>query len=204
MGVTGGPTPANRRSRPPSGRWFVVLARVAAALVLIAYVAGIAANAWLDRFIGPRSGDAAEDAILVIGFGMFTLVGALLVARRPGNPIGWFLSAASLVVVASALESYAAYVMTTSGRLDWLAVLGVWLNSWYWFVFIVLAFIYLSLYFSDGRLPSRRWRSVAVFSGVGALIIVVLGILTDTLSGQDIDYGSRTPLGSRASPTSRI
>jgi hypothetical protein len=196
VAVTGAPAPANRRTRPPSGRRYVMLARVAAALVLVAYVAGIAANAWLDRLIRPGSGDhPAESVIIVVGFGMFTLVGALLVARRPGNPVGWFLSAGSLVVVAAALESYAAYVMTTSGRPDWLAVLGVWLNSWYWFVFIMLAFVYLPLYFPDGRLPSRRWRPVVVFSGVGVLVIVVLGMLADKLSGQEIDYQIENPIG---------
>jgi hypothetical protein len=77
----------------------VLFARLAASMVIVFYVAGITANTWLDRLIGPRSGNPAEDAIIVVGFGMFTVVGALLVARRPENPIGWFLSAASLVVI---------------------------------------------------------------------------------------------------------
>ena len=169
--------------------------RVAALVVIVLYVAGIVANAWLGRLIGPRSGEPVEEAIIAVGFGMFAVVGAFLVAQRPGNPVGWILSAASLVTVASALETYAAYVMTTSGRPDGLAVLGVWVNSWYWFVFIVLAFIYLPLYFPDGCLPSRRWLPVAVIPGAGALIIVVLGMLADTLQGQDVDYRIENPIG---------
>jgi hypothetical protein len=188
-------TPANQRTRPPSGRWSAMLARVAATLVLIVYVAGIAANVWLDRRIGPGGGNPVEDVVVRVGFGIFALVGALLVARRPGNPIGWILSATSLVALASALETYAAYVMTTTGRPDRLAVVGAWVNGWYWFVFIVLAFIFLPLYFPDGRLPSRRWLPVAVISGAGALIIVVLGMLADTLAGQDIDYRIENPIG---------
>jgi hypothetical protein len=172
-----------------------MLARVAATLVLIVYVAGIAANVWLDRRIGPGGGNPVEDVVVRVGFGIFALVGALLVARRPGNPIGWILSATSLVALASALETYAAYVMTTTGRPDRLAVVGAWVNGWYWFVFIVLAFIFLPLYFPDGRLPSRRWLPVAVISGAGALIIVVLGMLADTLAGQDIDYRIENPIG---------
>jgi hypothetical protein len=85
--------------------------------------------------------------------------------------------------------------MTTTGRPDRLAVVGAWVNGWYWFVFIVLAFIFLPLYFPDGRLPSRRWLPVAVISGAGALIIVVLGMLADTLAGQDIDYRIENPIG---------
>jgi len=195
VGVTGGRTPANRRSRPESGRWSAMLARAAALIVLVLYVAGIAANRWLDRRIGPGGGNPVEDAIVVVGFGLFALVGAVLAARRPGNLIGWILSVASLVVLASALETYAAYVMTTRGRPDWLAVVGAWANSWYWFVFLALVFVYLPLLFPDGRLPSRRWLPVAVVPGIGLVSMVVLGALVDTLRGQDIDYRIDNPIG---------
>ena len=164
-------------------------------MVLVLYVAGIAANRWLDRRIGPGGGNPVEDAIVVVGFGLFALVGAVLVARRPGNLIGWILSVASLVVLASALETYAAYVMTTRGRPDWLAVVGAWANSWYWFVFLALVFVYLPLLFPDGRLPSRRWLPVAVVPGIGLVSMVVLGALVDTLRGQDIDYRIDNPIG---------
>ena len=53
-------------------------------MVLVLYVAGIAANRWLDRRIGPGGGNPVADVIVAVGFGMF----ALLVARRPGNLIG--------------------------------------------------------------------------------------------------------------------
>jgi hypothetical protein len=172
-----------------------MLARAAALMVLIAYVAGIAANAWLDRFIGPSGEDPVEDAIVIVGFGMSAVVGALLVARRPGNPIGWILSVASLVVPAAALETYAAHVMTTRGRPDWLATVGVWANSWYWLLFLGLVLVYLPLLFPDGHLPSRRWLPVAVVPGIALAVTVVLGALVDTLSGQDIDYQIKNPIG---------
>ncbi len=164
-------------------------------MVLIAYVAGIAANVWLDRLTAPSGDNPVEDAIVVVGFGMFAVVGALLVARRPGNPIGWILSVASLVVLAAALEMYAAYAMTTRGRPDWLATFGVWVNSWYWLLFLGLVLVYLPLLFPDGRLPSRRWLPVAVVPGIALVVMVVLGALVDTLSGQDIDYQIENPVG---------
>lgn len=173
----------------------LLFARAAAGLVVFSYVAGTLLIAWLDRRIGPRGEDPVEDAIITVGFGMFAVVGALIAARRPGNPIGWILCAASLVVVVAALETYAAYVMTTSGQPDWLTVLGVWVNSWYWFVFITLAFIYLPLLFPDGRLLSRRWLPVAAISGVAALIVVVLGMIPEVLKGQDVDYTVENPIG---------
>jgi hypothetical protein len=172
-----------------------LLGRLAAAAVLVLYVASTAANVWLDRSVGPGRGNPVEDAVVSVGFGMFAAVGALLVARRPGNPIGWILSVTSLVVPVSVLETYAAYVMTTTGRPDPLAVVGAWANGWYWFFFIVLAFIFLPLYFPDGRLPSRGWLPVAAISGAGGLAMVVLGMLADTLAGQDIDYRIENPIG---------
>jgi hypothetical protein len=92
-------------------------------------------------------------------------------------------------------DAYAAYVMTTRGEPDALAVLGAWVNSWYWFLLLALLFVYLPLLFPDGRLPSRRWLPVAVVVGIGLLGLVVLGMLTDTLSGQDVEYRIENPIG---------
>ena len=187
--------PGNQQTLPTSGRRSPLVARAAAGLVVAAYVVGMAAIVLLERRTGLGSENPVEDLVIFGGFGMFAVVGALLVAKRPGNPIGWFLSASSLVVGVAALETYAAYVMTTRGRPDWLAVVGAWANSWYWFMFIALAIVYLPLYFPDGRLPSRRWRPVAVIVGIGALVLIVLGMLADTLRGQDVDYRIENPIG---------
>ena len=92
-------------------------------------------------------------------------------------------------------DAYAAYVMTTRGEPDALAVLGAWVQSWYWFLLLGLIFIYLPLLFPDGKLPSRRWLPVAVLVGIGLLGLVVLGMLTDNLSGQDVGYRIENPIG---------
>ena len=186
-----------RSEAPPArtGGRALLVAWAVAWLVVLVYVAGMAAIVLLERRSGLRGENPVEELVIFGGFGAFAVVGALVVAKRPWNPIVWILSAASLVVVIAALETYAAYVMTTRGRPDWLAVVGAWANSWYWFVFIALAFIYLPLYFPDGRLPSRRWRPVAAIVGIGALVLVVLGMLADTLRGQDVDYRIENPIG---------
>jgi len=169
---------------------------VAALLVLLVYVAGICANAWLEHRLGLQSEDSAEDVVLFVGFGLFAAVGALLVAKRPVNPIGWIMSANALIVgIFPACESYAAYVMSTSGHPDALAVVGVWANSWYWYLLLALTFIYLPLLFPDGRLPSRRWLPVAVVPGIGVAGIAILGALTETLRGQTFDYRIDNPIG---------
>jgi hypothetical protein len=173
-----------------------LVARGAALLVLLVYVVGITANGWLERRLGLQSEHPAEDVVLFVGFSLFAAVGALLVAKRPDNPIGWIMSADALIVgIFPACESYAAYVMSTSGQPDALAVVGAWANSWYWYVLLALTFIYLPLFFPDGRLLSRRWLPVAVVPAIGVAGIAILGALTETLRGQTFDYRIDNPIG---------
>ena len=165
-------------------------------LVVLVYVAGIGANLWLESHLRPHNDNPWEDVVLLVGFGAFAVVGALLIAKRPTNPIGWIMAAVALMVrLFPAGDTYAAYVMTTSGHPNALAVFGAWTQSWYWFLLLVLALIYLPLLFPEGRLPSRRWLPVAVLIGIGTSLAVVLGALTDTLSGQTVDYRIENPIG---------
>jgi hypothetical protein len=46
-------------------------------------------------------------------------------------------------------------------------IVGAWVQTWYWWLVIVLASIYLPLLFPDGRLPSWRWLPVAILPGIG-------------------------------------
>lgn len=196
MSVREAREPANERTRPSPGGGSRLFARAAALLVLVVYVAGISVNAWLERRLGLRDENPMEDAMLFLGFSMFAAVGALLVAKRPENLVGWIMGAAALIVgVFPASESYAAYVMTTRGRPDALAIFGAWANSWYWFLLLALVFIYLPLLFPDGRLLSRRWLPVAVLPGIGVASMVVLGALAETLEGQNVDYRIENPIG---------
>ncbi len=165
-------------------------------LVIFVYAAGVSVNVWLSRLLSLRDQNPMEGMVLYVGFGMFAAVGALLVAKRPENPIGWIMGAAALIVgVFPASETYAAYVMTTRGRPDALAVLGAWANTWYWFLLLALILIYLPLLFPDGRLLSRRWYPAAVLPGVGIAGVIVLGTLAETFRGQNVDYRIENPIG---------
>jgi hypothetical protein len=172
------------------------LAGMIAWLVVVLYAAGAGADIWLEARLRSQSGNALEGAALLVGFGGFAVVGALLVAKRPANPIGWIMAAIALMVgLFPAGDAYAGYVMTTRGRPDALAILGAWAQGWYWFLLLSLMLIYLPLLFPDGRLPSRRWLPVAVLAGVGTLATVVLGALSETLTGQDVAYRIENPIG---------
>lgn len=179
-------------------RLLPLLARVVAWLVIPVYILGVSATIWFEYRLALASQDKnlMEDVLLLAGFGAFAVVGALLVAKRPANLIGWIMSVVGLMVALFPVgDAYAAYVMTTRGQPGALAVVGAWVQSWYWYLLLSLALIYLPMLFPDGRLPSRRWLPVAVVAGIGTLGAVFLGMLTDTLSGQNVDYRIENPIG---------
>ncbi len=92
-------------------------------------------------------------------------VGALIVSRRPENPVGWLLGVIGVLVGTNAFfGQYAYYALV--GRISSLPGGGAaaWLATWP----IVLAFglfTYLFLLFPEGRLLSPRWRWILWFSG---------------------------------------
>jgi MFS family permease len=169
---------------------------VVAWLVVLVYATGIMLTIWLEHRLHVRDDPLLEDALLIAGFGAFAVVGALLVAKRPSNLIGWIMAAVALMVGLGLVgDAYAAYAMTTRGRPDALAVVGAWTQGWSWYLLLSLALIYLPLLFPDGRLPSRRWLPVAVLAGIGTLGMVIPGMLTDTLRGTITGYKIDNPIG---------
>jgi hypothetical protein len=161
--------------------WLSLLARVAGWLIFPLYVVGVCGTYLLERRAGLPNEHPVEGAALFVGFGAFAVVGALLVAKRPTNIIGWIMAVVALMLaIFRAGGAYAAYVMATRGQPDALAVFGAWIGLWFWGLILSLVVIYLPLLFPDGRLPSRRWLPVAVLAGIGTLVMVVLAALVDT------------------------
>jgi signal transduction histidine kinase len=172
------------------------ISRVVAWAVVPLYLFGVASHVVLERRLGSPGLDPVEGSLLWIGFGMFAAMGALLVGMRPRNSVGWIMAAAALLVgLAPAGDYYAAWVMTDRGRPDALAVLGAWVQSWYWLLLIWLIFAALPLVFPDGRPPSRRWWLPAGVGALGVIGAVGSGMLTETLTGQDVDYRIENPIG---------
>jgi len=172
------------------------VARVFAWVVVPLYLVGVAAYLVLDARLGGPGLDLGEGGPLFVGCGMFAMMGALIIARRPRNVIGWLMACAALTLVLGGTgDMYASWVMTTHGRPDVLAVVAAWLQSWYWFVLLGVVFVYLPLLFPDGRLPSRRWWPVAGAAAAAVVGASVLGMLTGTLSGQEVDYRIDNPVG---------
>ena len=192
---------AREQEREVGGTGLPPLRLVVAWLIVPLYVACDCAYYFLAYSVDPWSESSVvenvQGVLLDVGFSAFAVVGALLVARRPANAIGWMMAAIGLMVpVFNTGSAYAAYVMSTRGRPDALAVFGAWCANWYWFVMLALALIYLPMLFPDGRLLSRRWLPAAVIGGIGTLGIVLLAALAGTLTEGDASgYRIDNPIG---------
>jgi signal transduction histidine kinase len=130
-----------------------------------AVVAGAVCAAWTVLF-------AAGAGVLAIrtGFGESTypllpftascgLLGGLLVALRPGNPVSWgFALTGGLFALGQFADQHAIYgLITRPGSVPGARV-ALWIQSLVYEPALALLFVIVPLYFPDGRLPSRRWR----------------------------------------------
>jgi hypothetical protein len=99
----------------------------------------------------------------------FLTIGALVVAHRPNNVVGWTFGAAGLTgTFAFASEQYGIYALhVRHGVLPWGTVLA-W-AGWIWFPALASALAVLFLLFPNGRLLSQRWRPAAWLI-IGAIV----------------------------------
>jgi hypothetical protein len=123
------------------------------------------------------------------------VVGALLVAHRPSNAIGWLFSAIALLAVTAQLASdYATYAyVTRPGSLPG-AVLAAWYASWPWWLVLALAMVFIPLLFPTSRLLSPRWRPFAWLAGAATAALTLLSALQANLGPVD-DPVAANPIG---------
>jgi hypothetical protein len=125
-----------------------------------------------------RFGDAGQGVFVVALTLMFSVVGALIASRHPDNAIGWiFLAVAVATGLGGVAGAYAEHWLGGGGGSRTLGETAAWYATLSWIPFILVPCTFLLLLFPDGRLPSRRWRSVAWCAGAG----IVGGLLTSGL-----------------------
>ncbi len=101
------------------------------------------------------------------------VLGAVIARRQPRNPVGALLALVGLVVCGvGAADVWMVAAIGRGGQVPALDVLvSATQGEWVW-LFVPVAL--LVLVFPDGRLPSRRWRPVAVALPTVALAFTVL------------------------------
>jgi two-component system, NarL family, sensor kinase len=137
-----------RVGQPARLAW--LLAGACVALVLSSLVLLLAAS-----HAGDTSQYYYEDAAVAVAF---ALLGAIVAAHRPENPIGWLFLAIGLSGALGVVSNeYVHYTLVVDpGALPGGPV-AAWLSGWTWWPAYGLVPLVL-LVFPDGHLRSPRWR----------------------------------------------
>jgi hypothetical protein len=155
-------------------------------LLLAFFVVSVVATIALAVANGNNGGlkEPAGSLALLLGLTAFMVVGALIVAHRPSNAIGWIFTAIGLLA-ATGLPAgeYVTYIYwTRSGSLP-AAILVAWaLLGGAWYPTMALALVFTPLLFPTGHLLSPRWRPVAWLAGAATAAFTVLATLQPNLA----------------------
>jgi hypothetical protein len=167
-------------SRGPAWALCGLTIAVAVASVVIAIVDPNAGGPeHVDR-VGPTPQDRAEGGYLpyavfsALVFATFAVVGAVVAARRPRNPVGWFFGVGALLWATGVLSSGVYWHMAFGrSRRPVGADIVAWLASWTFLPAFVLLLSLVPLLFPTGAPPGPRWRVVgwtaAIAGAVGTL-----------------------------------
>jgi hypothetical protein len=163
------------------------------AVVIVSLVVGLL----LAVANGTFQQDAGNQLLLILGFSAFMVVGALIVAHRPGNAIGWIFSASALLAFTGQLaDQYGIYAYVTRPEPLPGATFAAWYGSWPWFLVLALTLIFTPLLFPTGRLLSPRWRLVAWLAGVTtAVLTALISVVPDLRLGTVPDKVIANPIG---------
>jgi hypothetical protein len=124
------------------------------------------------------SPDLVATTLFALGIGAYVGIGALLVSRVPGNPIGALLVATGTIGTASAVISTYADLGGLQAP-PWPGVeLAQTVRESFFLYPVVISLVLIPLVFPDGHLPSRRFR-VVVLLAIAAMIGWLLGSVFD-------------------------
>jgi hypothetical protein len=127
-------------------------------------------------------GSHLGDALVAL---TFPVVGALIVSRQPGNPVGWlFCVAGAAEALTELATSYSVHALRSSPRVPGGQV-AAWLGSIGWIPSLSLI-VFLMLLFPSGALPSARWRWATRLAALGiGLTVLAVALHPHTLLPQD-------------------
>ncbi|MFN2291594.1 MAG: hypothetical protein ACK2UC_10425 [Anaerolineae bacterium] len=124
---------------------------------------------------------------------VFSVPAALIIARQPGNRVGWLM----MIVALAAANPATVFLETLSGPPAamtpglWLAL---WLDGWSW-VPIIFPVLLLPLYFPTGRPPTPRWRWVGRLAVLMWIAFVAIGSFAEEIGPSNADWMMANPVG---------
>jgi MFS family permease len=138
------------------------------------------------------------DAGQALGWGLampvvFSVLAALIVARQPGNRVGWLM-----MIVGLWLGSPAGlYVQRLSGPPAamtpglWLLL---WLDGWSW-IPVIFPVLLTPLYFPTGQPPTPRWRWIGRLAVLMWIAFMILWALAPEIGPPNADWTMANPVG---------
>ncbi|MFL5736853.1 MAG: histidine kinase [Actinomycetota bacterium] len=150
-----------------------------------------------------RNGESLANQVpLIIAFGAFGIVGALVVSRTRGNPVGLLLLYGSALTAVSFAAGEIMTALWRDGIRSGTAVfVAAFLSNAGWILGIIPVVLFLPLIFPDGRLPSRRWRPLAWITWALLLFLtasILLGQRTFTGSVESVRIHNPMVIGALA------
>lgn len=184
--------------RPSASFWLAWwLAGLSVAMFLAGFALALLTMNVADPVMRPSVG-GIDGLLIFLPFLAFPIVGALVASKRPRNPIGWICLTAGLFWMLIVLgDQSTAYGLATTGSPPGPVMLDA-LTLFAWVPPVGLLGAFMVMLFPDGRLPSRRWRPLAWFSGVA----ILLASVALELEPGRLPYrgGVRNPLGIEGHP----
>jgi hypothetical protein len=103
----------------------------------------------------------------------YSVIGAIIASRLPNHPIGWLCCAIGLIAAVDHFAGeYSFYALLAQSHPLPGGRAMLWLQGWFWMLFVGLL-VFLLLLFPTGRLPSSRWGPFAWVS-VATISVAVI------------------------------
>jgi hypothetical protein len=121
-------------------------------------------------------GDPRPITLAIAGVGVaFSAVGALIVVRRPGNPVGWLFAGLGVMLGGDGFaREYAVFAVVARPHALAGGGTAAWFQSWGLLTAITFGPGLLFLLFPNGRLLSPRWR-IALWAVALGFVLFVAG-----------------------------
>jgi len=171
-----------------------------AAWAVFGLIALISAGAALLDTAVAQQGSVPTPWIAYLVGPTFALVGALILARQPGNRVGWLLMLPGLsafVLVDAYLRPFNEGLAPLPPTLIPTLWLALWYSNWNW-TLLIFPLPWLMLLFPTGRPISRRWGWLVRVGVVLLLFLLLLATFVTPMQpagGGGADWSYPNPIG---------
>jgi MFS family permease len=150
---------------------------------------------WATRLSGPP---ILFDVVEAVGWGLampvvFSILAALIIARQPGNRVGWLMMIVALALN-TPVELIVGLIQVPPETMTFGLWLLFWLSGWSWIPVIFPVFL-IPLYFPTGHLPSPRWKWVSRLAIGLWILFMLLGAFITQTGPVNADWTVANPVG---------